>query len=540
MVVCRFFLQGNCRFGANCRNEHPSSESRSSFQNQNQNRFAALQTPPHNRSNAFQNPPQNRNNAFQNPPQHRNNHSSFQNLPTGPRRGNQDRGTERRGGRDQRDYPYHLETEIIKADLTNELPIWPFSAYGPGRDAPRQLFGGELEQSPEEMRLFYYNSKAAGNVQVAIEAEQALYQQSRRQIDAALNDLHGAIDYIVTGKDIHPNRWDVVNMKDIPPGQASGNQVFGQPPVHQGAASNQAASSGQPGAVGPGAFFGQPTGRVQNTTFSQAAPSTNNSAFGQPSSMGQDATMGQPKFGLPSTAQRATVAQPTFGKPSASRGIIFGQTSNTGQSAFTNQTQGQGGIFGQASAQTSAFGQPDTQQSLFAQNQNQNQQTSSAFQSFPQPLQPVASNAFAQKSQAFSGQQGLPAGPSLAQNAFSQHLNGSSGAAQANGTGSLAVASSDDPRTYSTRDNQNRLLTWKGRPVKYEDGKAFYRREDNELERIFFPEGPPPQNPYTEELPDAYTDKVEVAYEYLINNDSFQDGVMPDVAPKREWLRFDI
>lgn len=66
-------------------------------------------------------------------------------------------------------YSYHLNKEAIIADLKEERPIWPFSAYGPGRDAPRQLFGGfPIEQSPEEMRVLYYLAQASGNPQSAV------------------------------------------------------------------------------------------------------------------------------------------------------------------------------------------------------------------------------------------------------------------------------------------------------------------------------------------------------------------------------------
>lgn len=59
----------------------------------------------------------------------------------------------------------------IEQDLKNEKPQWPFSAYGPGRDAPTQLFGGfPLEQSPEEMRVLYYKALANGNPQPAVSA----------------------------------------------------------------------------------------------------------------------------------------------------------------------------------------------------------------------------------------------------------------------------------------------------------------------------------------------------------------------------------
>ncbi|KAK5091888.1 hypothetical protein LTR16_007827, partial [Cryomyces antarcticus] len=63
---------------------------------------------------------------------------------------------------------YHLSAEIIASDLKTERPTWPFSAYGPGRDAPRQLIGGfPIEQSFEEMRVAHYLGMASGNVEQA-------------------------------------------------------------------------------------------------------------------------------------------------------------------------------------------------------------------------------------------------------------------------------------------------------------------------------------------------------------------------------------
>jgi len=43
------------------------------------------------------------------------------------------------------------------------------SAYGPGKDAPIQLFGGyPLEQSFEEVRIMHYLALAAGNPQQSV------------------------------------------------------------------------------------------------------------------------------------------------------------------------------------------------------------------------------------------------------------------------------------------------------------------------------------------------------------------------------------
>lgn len=61
-----------------------------------------------------------------------------------------------------------LDKAGMLADLTTEVPQWILSAYGPGRYAPTQLFGGLREQSFEEMRLRHYMAVAAGNPQAAV------------------------------------------------------------------------------------------------------------------------------------------------------------------------------------------------------------------------------------------------------------------------------------------------------------------------------------------------------------------------------------
>jgi nucleoporin NUP42 len=66
-------------------------------------------------------------------------------------------------------HSYNVDKEIIRSDLTKERPQWIFSAYGPGKAAPAQLFGGSIrEQSFEEMRLHHYIAAAAGNAQHAV------------------------------------------------------------------------------------------------------------------------------------------------------------------------------------------------------------------------------------------------------------------------------------------------------------------------------------------------------------------------------------
>lgn len=64
---------------------------------------------------------------------------------------------------------YRLDAEAIRTDLSGELPKWILSCYGPGRDAPDQLFGGfPREQSFEEMRLAFMEGQARGNAEGAV------------------------------------------------------------------------------------------------------------------------------------------------------------------------------------------------------------------------------------------------------------------------------------------------------------------------------------------------------------------------------------
>lgn len=64
---------------------------------------------------------------------------------------------------------FSLSKDTIQKDLVEERPSWILSAYGPGRDAPEQLWGGyPIEQSFEEIRLHYMMGETSGNAQGAV------------------------------------------------------------------------------------------------------------------------------------------------------------------------------------------------------------------------------------------------------------------------------------------------------------------------------------------------------------------------------------
>lgn len=66
-------------------------------------------------------------------------------------------------------HSYYLDKDTIAADLNDgpkgEKPEWELSSYGPGRDAPRQLLEGALEQSPQEMRVLCYMAMSENKLQ---------------------------------------------------------------------------------------------------------------------------------------------------------------------------------------------------------------------------------------------------------------------------------------------------------------------------------------------------------------------------------------
>ncbi|OIW26718.1 hypothetical protein CONLIGDRAFT_683672 [Coniochaeta ligniaria NRRL 30616] len=313
MAICRFYQQGYCKFGDSCRFEHPGANR----QPQSTNRFGALSG-----------------------------------------------GTSSAMGR-QQEHPYNLSKEVIQRDLSEERPAWILSAYGPGRDAPEQLFGGyPREQSPEEIRLHYMQGLMAGNPQAAINEIDGLNQTAQQQIQAALANLDGAIQFVVDAGNKHPNRRDICQQGTVP-GGTTGEFAVGKP-------RNPAFGGGQATAFGaPANAFGAPS-QPANAFSSPSQPSQPSAGgFGQPSALGQKPNpFGTPAFGQPAKP----AATPAFGQ--ASQPVsAFGQSSALGAkpSAFGAPAFGQPAqpaaapAFGQPSS-TPAFGQPSQPGTAFGQS----------------------------------------------------------------------------------------------------------------------------------------------------------------------------
>ncbi|KOS17812.1 Nucleoporin-like protein 2 [Escovopsis weberi] len=595
MTVCRYFQQGNCKFGSTCRFEHPANANN---RNQPPNRFGALGGPG--------------------------------------------------GGGVVQDLlaKYHVSADTIEKDLTVDAPQWILSAYAPGRDVPEQLFGGyPREQSFEELRLHYWIGKASGNEQGALNEAQQLWQNAKQQMENAARNPHEAAQFMVEGENRHPNRHDICNegTQGAPFGQF---QIGRNPPSGAAAAAAGALGSGFPFASGAaptstGSAFGQPSAMGQRVNpFAQAAPAQSASPFGQPFQAQNASPFGQASqaqqnaspFGAPSQPQ----GQPAFGQPSQ-MGSAFGQASALGakpspfgapafgqasqpnaQGSPFGQTQG-GSAFGQASqlgqkpnpfasaAASAATGSPFAQgpgnnapaanpfassgqqpsaaanpfasvtqtnagSSPFGQAQQQQQQQPSQ-NAFGQPSHPVnvftssnqgptpaASNPFAQQVQQQSpfGQQtdgasAFSSNTSSAANPFAQQqapLQQQQQQQQPNGVGGAASGSSPYPPTssrqhppissYTSKDMNGRLVRFKDQPVTYKDGQPGIRSFDGAWSKIWFPNGPPGYNKDTELPLDAYDEGMKAMWMQFAQTGQFANGVIPELPPPRECTQWDF
>ncbi|KAH7322820.1 hypothetical protein B0I35DRAFT_188639 [Stachybotrys elegans] len=602
MPVCRFFQQGYCKFGNNCRNEHPSGNNN---RNQTTNRFGGG--------------------------------GNVQNVLE----------------------KYSTNIETIEKDLTTERPQWILSAYAPGRGCPEQLFGGyPREQSFEEVRLHYMMGKASGNEQQALNEAQHLYQNAEEQMQNALRNLNQAAQFIADGENRHPNRLDIcqqgtqgapfgefaVGKHPLPSAAPAQNNPFGAPsaPSAFGGAPASGSAFGQPSALGqrPNPFgtpaFGQPSqpGGQQPSAFGQPAQGSSpfgqapqtTTAFGQPSTLGAKPNpFGAPAFGQPSqpAAQPSPFGQPsqpsaqgsTFGQPSqlGAQGSAFGQPSALGQkpnpfgapaastaspfgapSAPAGAAPAAANPFGAPSANTAnpfgsgggattnnanPFGSPANAASNAApaanpfgsnapQNNNQSPfggnafgqntqssspfgqagaSTASPFANANQNTTPSAPNPFGQPQQS--------AGPFGAQQQANQPANhfqqgNANPFGQQGGSAAPAQSTSNNPyppesgkqhppiESYSSKGMDGRLTMFKGKPVTYKDGKPGIQAFNGSWTRICFPDGPPGYSRDTEAA--EYDDKSKAQWEAFAQTGRFADGLMPELPPPRLITTWDF
>ncbi|KAI0471399.1 hypothetical protein F4859DRAFT_515614 [Xylaria cf. heliscus] len=559
--LCRFYQQGNCRNGANCRFEHPGA-------NTDSNPFGA--------------------NRF----------SALNNTSARPQDGAN---------------TYKVTKESINVDLAEERPTWILSCYGPGKEAPEQLFGGyPREQSLEEVML---HIRRSANPQQALAEVTALHNQAEQQIQTTLGNLDGAVQFVLAGANNHPNRIDICKQNTIQGGTTgvfavktgfADNPLASNPSANQNpfstTQSNPFGGGGSGGNSGTPAF-GQPSTLGQKPNPFGAAAST----FGQPSQMGAAA----PAFGQPS---QMGASAPAFGQPSqmGASAPAFGQPSTLGQrpnpfaAASTNApspfTQASQPTFGQPSTvgqSANPFGAPATASANPFSQQPSAPSGASPFAQISQPAasaaspfgQPAAANPFAQAAASkdlsmdtsgpgaapnnpfgqppstnsgfntqannpFGAPNGAfakaPSGPSLGPSSQGFANQASSTTATRPGPYAPGSAKQHPPiERYSTRAVDGRITTFAGQPVvykwkvndRYQDQPPEdptpdppapgIRKQDGTWRKILFPDGPPPYNQDTEPDASQYDATIKATYAQMAAAGRFQGG-MPEVPPMRE------
>ncbi|KAK0190343.1 hypothetical protein F5146DRAFT_1102783 [Armillaria mellea] len=294
MAVCTFFLKGTCRFGENCRNEHPK-----------------------NITGGF---------------------------------GNSSWNSAKPGASDPPSLPFTQES--ITKDLTANVdkPLWPLSSFGPAKHEPLLIKG--LDESPEELRVQAFKALTSGNVNQYVQyesqkigaAEQVYTNVRSNPLEAfktamTNSQTDGALAKIASGS-ASTSTSSVFGSTSTP-------SAFGQP----ASAFATTSAFGQPAT--PTSAFRQPAtqpsafGQTTAPTSAFSQPATQTSAFGQPSAFRQPASQTS-AFGQPA-AQSSAFGQPVP-KPQTS---AFGQPAQT--SAFGQPAQSS--AFGQTTQPTSAFGQ---------------------------------------------------------------------------------------------------------------------------------------------------------------------------------------
>ncbi|XP_016812652.3 nucleoporin NUP42 isoform X1 [Pan troglodytes] len=190
MAICQFFLQGRCRFGDRCWNEHPGARGAGGGRQQPQ------QQPSGNNRRGWNTTSQRYSNVIQ--------PSSFsKSTPWGGSRDQEkpyfssfDSGasTNRKEGfglsenpfaslspDEQKDEKKLLEGIVKDMEVWESSGQWMFSVYSPVKKKPN--ISGFTDISPEELRLEYHNFLTSNNLQSYLNSVQHLINQWRNRVN---------------------------------------------------------------------------------------------------------------------------------------------------------------------------------------------------------------------------------------------------------------------------------------------------------------------------------------------------------------------
>lgn len=335
-----------------------------------------------------------------------------------------------------------------------------------------------------------------------------MWAMAQQQMQHALTDVTGAIEYVVQGENEHPNRLDIcqqftgAQQPITRPAPVPAMVIQpATPPVSQPSAPQQPVPQPSPP---------QPT-QGQQPPAPQGRPMTMQLGFHQPSSrVGEQRPNSQP------------APQPTGGAPSAAAATAVPPVNIVMVPPQPNQP----GV-GQPSLPGNALGARPVPSNPFDEPAP------------PAHLNPFAAANAAPAVTASNPPSSVGSAPSATTGPVQFPAN--DGLQHATPYQPGSNARHPDITEYSTRDANNRLLTWKGLPVKYiGETPCFQRPDTGEWTKIWFPNGPPAYDEGADTPEEMYDEQTKEAYQHFFKHGHFPGGRLPQLPPRREWNRWDM
>ncbi|VCW91185.1 unnamed protein product [Gulo gulo] len=365
MTICQFFLQGRCRFGDRCWNEHPgaggagggrqqqpSGSNRRGWNTTSQRYSSVIQPSSFSKSTPWGGSRDQEKPSF----------SSFDSGASTSR--NRGFGVSQNpfaspSPDGQKDEKKLLEGIIKDMEIWESSGQWMFSVYSPMKKKPN--ISGFTDISPEELRLEYHNFLTSNNLQSYLNSLQQLINQWRNRINelkslntsaniALLSDVKdginqpapafgfGSTNAVTFGSPGFPvNNSSSANAQNFsfkPSSAPSGSPpVFGNTPAFGAASSASSAITTSVPAFG----FGKPA-ITSAASFSFKSPAA--TGFGSPGFSGFPTSMAAGSFGAPGA--------PAFGSGTSVAG--FGSLGSHSHTAFSKSSSN---TFGNSSISTS-------------------------------------------------------------------------------------------------------------------------------------------------------------------------------------------
>ncbi|XP_010966918.2 nucleoporin NUP42 isoform X1 [Camelus bactrianus] len=371
MTICQFFLQGRCRFGDRCWNEHPRAGGAGGGRQQQQQ-------PSGSNRRGWNNTSQRYSSVIQ--------PSSF--SKSAPWRGSRDQekpsfgsfdsgaSTSRNRGfglsqnpfaspssDEQKDEKKLLEGIVKDMEVWESSGQWMFSAYSPVKKKPN--ISGFTDISPEELRLEYHNFLTSNNLQSYLNSIQQLINQWRNRVNelkslntstkiALLSDVKDgvnqtapafgfgsrqAVTFGSPGFPMNNNSSDNAQNFSFKPSSGFATALAGSPSVFGSAPAFGAAPSASSAITTSAPTFGRGKPEITSAaSFSFKSPAA--SGFGSSGFSGLPASMAAGPTGAP--------VAPAFGSGSSVAG--FGSPGSHSLTAFSKSS---GDTFGNSSISTS-------------------------------------------------------------------------------------------------------------------------------------------------------------------------------------------